>query len=229
MKAIETALFSLLQTDATLAASLPGAVHLVTVTDATGGTFTLTFNAKTTAVIAYNATATTVRTAVAALTTVGTGNVAVTGSAGGPYTVTFTGTLANTALALTGSGAALTGAGAALTIAQRAAVYNTLATMPPDAYLVFTKIASVPSFAYGLVASEDYRYQIMVVTQGTSRATLGTALARVDALLAFGSLTVADETCWGVEKAGDGPAVAEVEGGTTWQWGSADYRVMLGS
>lgn len=228
MTAIETALYSLLSEDATLAASLPGNRHLVTVSDATGGTFTLTYGGATTAAIAYDAAASAVQAALAALASVGTGNVAVTGDAGGPWSVTFVGTLANTALALSGSGAALEGVGAALTIAQRAAVYNTVAIEPPNAYAVLTKVSSLPGFAYGTLASEEHRYQVSVFTQGSSRATLNAALAQVDALLAFGELTVSGETCWGVEKVGDGPGMSAEEGGTLWQWGSADYRVLLG-
>jgi hypothetical protein len=228
MTAIESALQTLLQTDATLAAALPGAVHLVTVT-ATGGTFTLTFAAVTTTAIAEAATAATVQAALVALATVGTGNVAVTGAAGGPFTVTFTGTLAATALALTGSGANLTGPGAALTIAQRAAVYNTLALKPPVSYLTFALVSSTPQFIFGGLASEQYRYQVTVVTQGASRATVNTALTRVDALLAFGDLTVSGETSWGTRKLGDGPSMAQEVGGALWQWGSADYMVELGS
>lgn len=77
----------------------------------TGGTFTLTYAGQTTSAVAYNATATTVKNALGALSTVGgTGNVAVTGSAGGPYTVTFQGTLSGTDIAaMTASGAGLTG------------------------------------------------------------------------------------------------------------------------
>jgi hypothetical protein len=63
----------------------------------TGGTFTLSFNrgtVQTTAAIAYNAAASAVQVALEALSNIGAGNVAVTGSAGGPYTVTFQGTLA---------------------------------------------------------------------------------------------------------------------------------------
>jgi hypothetical protein len=213
MTAIESALQTLLQTDATLAAALPGAVHLVTVT-ATGGTFTLTFAAVTTTAIAEAATAATVQAALVALATVGTGNVAVTGAAGG---------------ALTGSGANLTGPGAALTIAQRAAVYNTLALKPPVSYLTFALVSSTPQFIFGGLASEQYRYQVTVVTQGASRATVNTALTRVDALLAFGDLTVSGETSWGTRKLGDGPSMAQEVGGALWQWGSADYMVELGS
>lgn len=87
-------------------------VQTVTITGSpTGGTFTLTYAGQTTSAIAYNATATAVKNALGALSTVGgTGNVSVSGSAGGPYTVTFQGTLSGTDIAaMTASGAGLTG------------------------------------------------------------------------------------------------------------------------
>lgn len=63
----------------------------VTITGApTGGTFTLTYAGQTTTGIAYNATAAAVRTALEALSNLDAGDVTVSGSAGGPYTVTFT-------------------------------------------------------------------------------------------------------------------------------------------
>lgn len=62
--------------------------------NATGGTFTLTFNAKTTAAIAFNAPIATVQADLAALSTIGAGNVQVTGTPGA-YTVTFVGALAD--------------------------------------------------------------------------------------------------------------------------------------
>jgi hypothetical protein len=73
----------------------------------TGGTFTLTFAGQTTSGIAYNAAAAAVQTALAALSTVGVGNVTVSGSAGGPYTISFsnvTGTLTASGTSLTPSG-----------------------------------------------------------------------------------------------------------------------------
>jgi|GEM_PF-1135465 len=66
----------------------------VTLQNATGGTFTLTFQTQTTSSIAFNATAAEVKSALAALGSVGAGNVEVTGSSGGPWRVTFTGALA---------------------------------------------------------------------------------------------------------------------------------------
>jgi len=84
--------------------ALPGmtygtnAQELVTITGApTGGGFTLTFGAQTTASIPYNATAIQVQAAFQALSTVGVGNCLVTGGQGGPYTITFTGAKGNSA------------------------------------------------------------------------------------------------------------------------------------
>lgn len=86
-------------------------VQTVTVNGSpTGGTFTLTFSGATTAGIAYNAAASAVKSALEALATIGAGNIDVSGSAGGPYTCTFQGTLAHTDVSqMTGSGASLTG------------------------------------------------------------------------------------------------------------------------
>ena len=65
-------------------------------TAATGGNFTLTFNGETTTTIAYNASAGTVQSALEGLASYSSGDFTVTGSAGGPWTVEFTGTLAGT-------------------------------------------------------------------------------------------------------------------------------------
>lgn len=76
-------------------------VQTVTITGSpTGGAFTLTFGAQTTSNIAYNASASTVQTALQALSSIGSGNATVTGSAGGPWTVEFTGTLGNASQSL---------------------------------------------------------------------------------------------------------------------------------
>lgn len=76
-------------------------VQSVTITGGpTGGTFTLTFGSQTTATIAYNASAATVQSALTALSSIGSSNASVTGNAGGPWTVQFTGSMANTSEAL---------------------------------------------------------------------------------------------------------------------------------
>jgi hypothetical protein len=87
------------------------------------GTFTLTYKGQTTSAIAYNATAATVQTALLALSTVGAGNATVSGSAGGPYTIGFIGTLVLDTTAMTGSGAGLTGGTFAITQTQ---IYQTI-------------------------------------------------------------------------------------------------------
>ena len=90
-------------------------VQTVTV-DATGGTFTLTYAGQTTSALAENAAAATVQTALEALSNLAPGDVTVTGSAGGPYTLTFGGTLANTNVAqLTSNAASLTGGAGTVT------------------------------------------------------------------------------------------------------------------
>lgn len=90
----------------------------------TAGTFTLTYAGQTTAPIAYNASAAVVQTALIALSNIGASDVVVTGADGGPYTVTFEGTLASTDVAqMTGSGASLTGSGIQVTTTQAATNY----------------------------------------------------------------------------------------------------------
>lgn len=86
-------------------------IQTATVTGSpTGGTFTLSFDGATTGAIAYNAAASAVQSALEALPNVTAGDVTVTGSAGGPYTVTFSGNLGGTNVAaMTASGASLTG------------------------------------------------------------------------------------------------------------------------
>jgi hypothetical protein len=70
-------------------------VQTVTVTGVpTSGNFTLIWNTHTTGTIAFNASAATMQAALVALTGVGSGQVLVTGSAGGPWTIDWTGTLA---------------------------------------------------------------------------------------------------------------------------------------
>jgi len=92
-------------------------VQLVTISGSpTGGTFTLSLAGTASSAIAFNAAASVVQTAVAGLPsptgsgTIGAANVMVTGAAGGPYTITFIGTLSGTSVAqLVASASALTG------------------------------------------------------------------------------------------------------------------------
>jgi len=83
-------------TEYTITAVNSNEVVTVTITGATGGTFTLSFGGQTTTALAYDAPASAVDAALEVLSTIGTGNVAVTGIDGGPYRIEFTGTLAAT-------------------------------------------------------------------------------------------------------------------------------------
>jgi hypothetical protein len=74
-----------------------------------GGTFTLAFKGQVTGAIAYNASAATVQSALTGLSTINT--VTVAGSAGGPWTVTFSSAeAASPEPLLVGDGSLLTGA-----------------------------------------------------------------------------------------------------------------------
>ncbi len=73
-------------------------IQKLTFTGTTSGNFTLNFNGATTAPITYTAglTPATIQTALRGLSTINGANVTVTGNNGGPFTITFGGTLANT-------------------------------------------------------------------------------------------------------------------------------------
>jgi PKD repeat protein len=92
----------------------------VRATNATGGTFTLTFNGQTTAPIAYNATAAQIDTALEALSNVGANNIQ---TSGGPVNTANVNVFFRRALQqsdqaqISGDGAALTGTSPALTTA----------------------------------------------------------------------------------------------------------------
>lgn len=117
MRALPTLLYAVMGLKATGPAGTSDVQTLTVTGGPTGGTFTLTYGADTTAPIAYNADAATVQAALAALASVGIGNVYVTGGPfpGSAMTVTFTGELNGTATLLTADSAALTG-GAAPTV-----------------------------------------------------------------------------------------------------------------
>ena len=87
------------------------------IVDATGGTFTLTFNAETTAAIDFDATAAEVQAALVALATPVAGDFAVTGADGGPWRVEFKQNYAATDVAqMVADSTNLTGASAAAVV-----------------------------------------------------------------------------------------------------------------
>jgi len=91
----------------------------VTLTDVTGGTFTLTVEGYAeTANIAFDAAAAAVQAALVAR--VGSGNVVVAGNAGGPWTVTFLGAWASRAVSMIATDVDLAGEGHAIAVAVAA-------------------------------------------------------------------------------------------------------------
>lgn len=77
-------------------------VQTLTLTNATGGTFTLTYSGQTTADIDFDATAGEVDSALEALSNIGAGDVTCAGGPlpDTPVTITFTGALAGTNVTL---------------------------------------------------------------------------------------------------------------------------------
>lgn len=83
-------------------------IQTVTIANADGGTFTLTYSGQTTSAIAYGATAAAVKAALEALSNIEADDMTVV-KASDVYTITFGGTLAATDVAeLTANGASLT-------------------------------------------------------------------------------------------------------------------------
>ena len=117
-----------------------GEVQSITVGGSGLTSFTLTFAAQTTASIDDQATAAHVQAALVALSNIGTDDVAVTGDAGGPWYVTFQGTLASTTTNLT---ATPTGGTGTVTIARTA--NQTL--LIPDVYSDWVVAAAAAKLA----------------------------------------------------------------------------------
>lgn len=90
------------------------AIQSILIQNATGGTFTITYNGQTTAALAYNASAANVQNALTALSNVGVGNLTVNNNA--PYVIYFTGTLGGMAQPMLTVSSSLIGTGAAITV-----------------------------------------------------------------------------------------------------------------
>lgn len=139
-------------------------VQTITI-DATGGTFTITFDGDTTDALAYNASASVVSSALRGLDSVGTGNVSVSLS-GLVYTVTFLNALAGTNVpAMTTNAASLTGGAGTATVATGTpgAAYSAAATgtvIGPDrtnpAFTLASKnVGSWANFSFGTGVYSD--------------------------------------------------------------------------
>lgn len=97
--------------EATKGGSGVNEVQSIAIVNAIGGTFTLTFDGKTTSGIAYNANAAAIETALEGLDSIGAGNVGVTVGDDGEFLVEFKGALEETDVALvTANAGSLTGA-----------------------------------------------------------------------------------------------------------------------
>lgn len=98
-------------------ASITGGVNEIQllVSNATGGTFTLTYSGQTTAALAYNISTAALKTALDALSNIAPGDVLITGAAGAWY-IEFAGSLAATNVSqITVDNTSLTGGDSAVT------------------------------------------------------------------------------------------------------------------
>lgn len=111
-----------------------------------GDTFTLAFEGETTEAIDVTAAAATVEAALLALSTIGAGNCSVSGSAGGPYTVEFTGDLAKTDVSL------LVGVGAGVNETQTVGIDD--GTTAGTFTLTFDGQTTDPAIAYNASAED---------------------------------------------------------------------------
>lgn len=102
--------------------------------DATGGTFTLTYDGETTAAIAENAAASAVETALEALNGLSTTDVAVTGAAGGPYTITFDASLGNVSTLIVDSSLLTGGTGGSIAVTTAGSQFAKAGIFTRDAF-----------------------------------------------------------------------------------------------
>lgn len=161
----------------TVTMNVNGTDEIQTVTiggGASGGTFLLIWSGQTTGTIAWNATAAVVQAALEALSNIGTGNVSVSGSAGGPWSVTFLGTLGVTDVAaMTYNLSGLTGGVPTITIAT-----PTPGVAPSS---TFTLQANIP-----MVWSEQEGNAVSLFTVDVNQlrfTNAGTAQANINIIL----------------------------------------------
>lgn len=138
----------------------------------TGGTFTLTFASQTTSALAYNSTAAQVQSALQALSSIGVGNVTVSGPAGGPYVITFAGTLApGPQSAITATPSLTGGTSPGVTITQTTTgVANSTASSATTTTGVNGGGAPVgpATVIDGLTANTSYQFEVAAVVNGVT-------------------------------------------------------------
>lgn len=133
-------------------------VQTLTIT-ATGGTYTLTYDGQTTAAIAWDANAAAIDAALEALSNIGAGDVTVAGA--GPYTITFTGALAQTDVSqLTVDATSLTGGTATLTTTtggdDNADTITSSAQSPIQAMALLDQALSDARVGKGMIHARPY-------------------------------------------------------------------------
>lgn len=153
------------------------------VVDATAGNYTLTFGGQTTVNVAFNASDTTgaasVRARLEALSTIGVGQVTVAGGPGNsggttPYTITFTGTLANTNVgAITATAVSLTGGGSTVAVTTSTQGGSAKITINWDAV---TGAASYRVYRGTSTGAQDHYFTVTAPTHTyVDTGTAGTA------------------------------------------------------
>lgn len=132
----------------------------------TGGTFTLSFEGQTTSALTYDESAADIETALKALSNIGASDVSVTGDDGGPWTVEFTGTLAEASQTLlSGDGSSLAG--------QSVTVATTTQGAPGDnhqATITATQLLTATD-PVGVYLSGGYAAGTVTVSEDASEAT----------------------------------------------------------
>lgn len=153
-------------------------VQTVTLANATGGTFTVTYDGETTAAIAFNATGAQFQTAVEALSNVQPGDIVV-GKAGSVFTVSFVGSrfLGSTSTPLfTANGASLTGTSPTVTVAAGAGSGN-----PSANEVQSVTINNANAGTFRLVFEGEYTGNIAYNAVASTVQTALEGLAQLDA------------------------------------------------
>lgn len=180
-------------------------VQLVTKGTHTGGDFTLDFDGQVTAAIDWDASAAEVQSALEALSNIAPGDVTVTGNEQGPWTVTFTGTLAAENVAeLIIDGTNLTGgAGEDVTTVTEGQTLANVAEAPidPDIVSVYlgdtlanevqtvTVQATGGTFALSFTDNAGVTHTTAAIAENAAAATVQTALENL-ACFVVGDVTV---------------------------------------
>ena len=99
-----------------------------------GDTFTVTFGTSTSSPISVAATALDIQTALQGMASIGAGNVTVTGPVGGPFSLTFGGTLAHTNVALVSTAVSVSSLGTVTSVTLTQGVDPAVATPSPSPY-----------------------------------------------------------------------------------------------